>query len=82
MPNARGNVPHITRLHCDVRHNDAASAIAMEARLREALSEIAARRGVGIEIDPYTTFGPVTFDPTLAALLRTKARRANSSPAT
>ena len=23
MPNARGNVPHITRLHCDVRHNSA-----------------------------------------------------------
>jgi N-carbamoyl-L-amino-acid hydrolase len=73
IPNARGNVPHITRLHCDVRHNQADHAIAMEAKLREILSEIARRRSVRIEIDPYTTFGPIQFDPTLGALLRQKA---------
>jgi N-carbamoyl-L-amino-acid hydrolase len=73
VPNARGNVPHITRLHCDVRHNDAQTAIAMEAALREALTAIAARRGVRIDVDPYTTFGPIVFDPRLGALLRAKA---------
>jgi N-carbamoyl-L-amino-acid hydrolase len=73
IPNARGNVPHITRLHCDVRHNDAAAAIAMEVALREALAGIGVRRGVRIEVDPYTTFGPIVFDPTLGALLRSKA---------
>jgi N-carbamoyl-L-amino-acid hydrolase len=73
IPNARGNVPHITRLHCDVRHNDAQAAIAMETALREALTAIAARRDVRIDVDPYTTFGPIVFDPRLGALLRAKA---------
>jgi N-carbamoyl-L-amino-acid hydrolase len=74
FPNARGNVSNVTRLHCDVRHDQAERAIAMEAELREALGAIAARRGVQIEIDPYTTFGPVAFDPALGALLRRKAQ--------
>jgi N-carbamoyl-L-amino-acid hydrolase len=73
IPNARGNVPHMTRLHCDVRHNSADAAIAMEATLRQALSEIAARRGVRIDVDPYATFGPIAFDTKLGALLRQKA---------
>jgi N-carbamoyl-L-amino-acid hydrolase len=73
IPNARGNVPHITRLHCDVRHNSADAAVAMEASLRQALSDIATRRGVRIEVDPYATFGPIVFDPGLGALLRRKA---------
>jgi N-carbamoyl-L-amino-acid hydrolase len=73
IPNARGNVPHITRLHCDVRHTEAAAAVAMEAALRDALSQIATRRGVRIDVDPYATFGPIVFDPTLGALLRDKA---------
>jgi beta-ureidopropionase / N-carbamoyl-L-amino-acid hydrolase len=73
IPNARGNVPHITRLHCDVRHNSANAAIAMEASLRQTLSDIAARRGVRIGIDPYATFGPIVFDSALGAVLRRKA---------
>jgi N-carbamoyl-L-amino-acid hydrolase len=73
IPNARGNVSHLTRLHCDVRHNAAQAAIAMEATLRGVLTEIAARRGVRVDIDPYTTFGPIVFDPKLGALLRAKA---------
>ncbi|HET6306071.1 MAG TPA: allantoate amidohydrolase [Rhodopila sp.] len=73
IPNARGNVPHITRLHCDVRHNSADQAVAMETSLRQALSDIAARRGVRIDVDPYAKFGPIAFDPTLGALLRAKA---------
>lgn len=73
IPNARGNVPHITRLHCDVRHNSADEAVAMEASLRQALSDIAGRRGVRIDVDPYATFGPIVFDPALGALLREKA---------
>ncbi len=73
VPNARGNVPHITRLHCDVRHNGADAAIAMEASMRQALAGIAARRGVHIDVDPYATFGPIVFDTKLGALLRRKA---------
>jgi N-carbamoyl-L-amino-acid hydrolase len=72
-PNARGNVANVTQLHCDVRHEDAAQAVAMEQMLREAIDGIAGRRGVQVAVDPYTAFGPVAFDSTLGALLRDKA---------
>ncbi len=72
-PNARGNVANITRLHCDVRHEQAQQAIAMENELFATLDAIAARRRVSIDVDPYATFGPVVFDQTLGNLLRRKA---------
>ena len=72
-PNARGNVANMTRLHCDVRHENAEQAVAMEQSLRAAIAGIAGRRGVQVDIDPYTAFGPVAFDATLGALLREKA---------
>ena len=72
-PNARGNVANITRLHCDVRHEQAGRALEMEQELCAALDGIAARRKVTIAVDPYATFGPVTFDAMLGALLRDKA---------
>jgi beta-ureidopropionase / N-carbamoyl-L-amino-acid hydrolase len=72
-PNARGNVANITRLHCDVRHEQAERAVAMEQELRSTVDAIAARRHVSVAIDPYTTFGPIVFDPALGALLREKA---------
>ena len=72
-PNARGNVANLTRLHCDVRHERAERAVEMEAELREVLQDIARRRGVRIDVDPYATFGPVAFDTRLGALLRRKA---------
>ncbi len=72
-PNARGNVANITRLHCDVRHEDAVRAVAMEEELRRALDAIAVRRHVRIDVDPYATFGPVVFDARLGDVLRRKA---------
>jgi N-carbamoyl-L-amino-acid hydrolase len=72
-PNARGNVANITRLHCDVRHEQAERAVAMEGDLRQALDAIGARRRVSIAIDPYATFGPISFDRALGELLRDKA---------
>ena len=72
-PNARGNVSNVTRLHCDVRDEQAPRAVAMEGTLREALNGIATRRRVMIDVDPYTTFGPIIFDQTLGNLLRRKA---------
>jgi beta-ureidopropionase / N-carbamoyl-L-amino-acid hydrolase len=74
LPNARGNVSNSTRLHCDVRHKDVERTKAMEADLRQAIGSIAARRCVRIDVDPYAVFDPVTFDPTLCALLRSKAQ--------
>jgi N-carbamoyl-L-amino-acid hydrolase len=72
-PNARGNVAHITRLHCDVRHAAASESVAMEVALRQALAGIAERRKVRIDVDPYATFGPIMFDPAICVLLRRKA---------
>jgi N-carbamoyl-L-amino-acid hydrolase len=67
-PNARGNVANITRLHCDVRHERAERAVAMEAELRHKLDEIGARRGVAVAVDPYAIFGPIAFDRSLGKL--------------
>jgi len=73
-PNARGNVANITRLHCDVRHEQATRTAAMEQELRAAIGDIASRRRVAVAIDPYAAFGPIAFDPALGALLREKAQ--------
>jgi N-carbamoyl-L-amino-acid hydrolase len=73
FPNARGNVANITWLHCDVRHEQAERSVAMERELREALDDITKRRRVTIDVDPYTTFGPIVFDPAIGDLLRQKA---------
>ncbi len=73
FPNARGNVANITRLHCDVRHEHAERAIAMEHELRDMLNGISKRRRVTIDVDAYATFGPISFDPTIGAVLRQKA---------
>jgi beta-ureidopropionase / N-carbamoyl-L-amino-acid hydrolase len=73
FPNARGNVANITRLHCDVRHEHAERAIAMEHELRDMLNGISKRRRVTIDVDAYATFGPISFDPTIGAVLLQKA---------
>lgn len=73
-PNARGNVANITRLHCDVRHERADRALAMERELRAAIDAIADRRSVSVAVDPYATFGPIMFDAAIGALLRDKAQ--------
>ena len=70
QPNARGAVPNVTRLHMDVRHRSEAGAAGMEQALLAAVYEIAARRKVEVEIDPYARFGPVRFDEGLRGLLR------------
>ena len=72
-PNVRGAVPSCTRLHLDVRHEDANQAAAMEQALLAACWDIAARRRVEVAIDPYATFGPVRFDAGLGAVLRDAA---------
>jgi len=74
LPNARGNVPDITHLHCDVRHTEMAEARRMEHELRSTISEIILRRRLDVTIDPYATFGPIVFDANLGALLRRKAQ--------
>jgi hypothetical protein len=58
FPNARGNVSNSTRLHCDVRHEDAERARAMEADLREVICNIAARRRVRSTLTPTGNSAP------------------------
>lgn len=73
-PNARGAVANITRLHSDVRHEDPARAAEMQTDFLAAVAEIATRRQLRIDVDPYTTFGPVRFDAKIANTLRTAAQ--------
>lgn len=74
VPNVRGTVAGLTRLHCDIRHEDLARLDEMERTLRDLLHDIVARRLIRIDIDPYAVFGPVRFDAALCDLLRRKAR--------
>lgn len=74
LPNARGNVADTVHLHCDVRHADPQAARQMEHKLRSAINTIMLTRRVDVRIDPYATFGPVSFDAGLGALLRRKAQ--------
>jgi N-carbamoyl-L-amino-acid hydrolase len=73
-PNVRGSNSEVTRLHCDVRHADLAQAGAMQAELVGAIQEIAARRQVRIDVDPYARFGPVQFDSALTNRIREAAQ--------
>jgi beta-ureidopropionase / N-carbamoyl-L-amino-acid hydrolase len=81
-PNARGAVSAATRLHCDVRHEQAERAAAMEQELRTAIAAIGTHRGVAVELDPYATFGPVGFDPGFARCCATRRRSGSSRRAT
>jgi N-carbamoyl-L-amino-acid hydrolase len=72
-PNVRGSNSAITKLACDVRHANMSHAAAMQAELIEAVQQVAARRQVHIDIDPYASFGPVAFDNELTTRLRSAA---------
>ena len=72
-PNVRGANPARTCLHMDVRHQDPARAAAMQDELLATVRAVAARRRVEVAIDPYASFGPVTFDAGLGAMLRDAA---------
>ena len=65
----------ILRVHCDVRHEDGLGAQAMEQELRAAIDRIPERGGVRVETEPYATFGPVSSEGKLGALVRHKAPR-------
>ena len=69
----RGNVSNSTRLHCDVRHKDVERTKAMEADLRQAIKVLLLGGACGSTLTLMRVFHPVTFDPTLCALLRSKA---------
>lgn len=73
FPNVRGVIPSEVRLSCDVRHRDHAEMLAMESELREACARIARERDVQISLDQYFEFGPIHFDPAMAALIRETA---------
>lgn len=72
-PNARGANSAVTRLHSCFRHEAPERAAAMQVELEAAAAALAARRQLRIEIDPYTTFGPVAFDAALTDRLRAAA---------
>jgi N-carbamoyl-L-amino-acid hydrolase len=73
QPDARGNIPSLVRVAANIRHPDADGNARMEAAFREAIAEIAARRGVTIAIERVGGYPRVPFAPALLGALRRAA---------
>jgi len=73
-PSSRNVVPSVTRFSVDLRHGDEAALDAMAAALRTRAAEVAAARGVAVEVTPFWAFPQTPFDPALAEHLREAAR--------
>lgn len=72
-PNVRGVIPQEVRLSCDVRHPDAAEALAMETELRASAARIAKEYGLSIDLVQYFEFGPIHPDAGMSAAIRDAA---------
>lgn len=72
-PNVRGVIPNEVKVSCDLRHRKQATIDEMEADLRGALADLEDELGMGIFLDSYFAWGPMSFDSELSDLLRTTA---------
>jgi len=66
---SRNVIPGRVRFTLDVRDPSAATLDAIDAALRAACAEIAARRGLAITLDAVWRQEPIPFDPGLVALV-------------
>jgi len=66
-------VPGRVDLVLDVRHPDAASLDALQAKLEGRFREIAAEHGLSVEFEPYWNYAPIVFDPKVREYIRTAA---------
>ncbi|MGB5835575.1 MAG: Zn-dependent hydrolase [Albidovulum sp.] len=74
-PNSRNVIPGKCVFTVDFRSPDQAKLDGMRARLEAEAPAIAAKLGLGIEIEPVGHFDPVTFDPTCVGAVRAAAER-------
>jgi N-carbamoyl-L-amino-acid hydrolase len=75
-PNVMNVIPGKVELRIDIRSADAAAKRNCVAAIRTALDEIAARRGIGIEVETLTDESPIVFsDMVISAFERAAARQ-------
>lgn len=74
-PASRNVVPGRVDFTVDLRHIDAPTLEAMDARLREACEEVASRLGVQVELRLAQYNQPTPFDPALVEMVRQGAAR-------
>jgi N-carbamoyl-L-amino-acid hydrolase len=73
QPDARGNIPSLVRFAANIRHPAEDGNARMEAAFRQAADELAARRGVRVEILRVGGYPRVPFAPRLLDALRRSA---------
>lgn len=76
-PGSRNVIPGRVRFTVDLRHEDPAQLARMDARLREACSQLAQTVGYPVTVDlvDVWNFSATPFDPGLVALVREQAQR-------
>lgn len=72
-PNVRGVIPDEVRVSCDLRHRAHTTIDEMEKDLQSALARLGEKLDMGFELESYFAWGPMSFDPELAELLRNTA---------
>jgi N-carbamoyl-L-amino-acid hydrolase len=75
LPNSRNVIPGEVRLSVDLRHADAATLDAMEARLHAEADAIALHTRVELAITPASQFPPTVFDTGCVDEVRRQAQR-------
>jgi N-carbamoyl-L-amino-acid hydrolase len=73
-PNSRNVIPGFAQLSVDLRHPATAGLARMDAALRAAAADVAARGGIGVEVKPLVAFAPCVFDVDCVGLVRAAAR--------
>ncbi len=78
-PNLINVIAREAGVSVDLRNTDDAILKQAEARVSEAVEEIAMREGVTITAKPLVRFAPVDFDPAMVDLVEASARAAGRS---
>lgn len=73
QPDARGNIPSMVRFAANIRHPEADGNARMEAAFRQVVADLAARRGVTVDIHRVGGYPRVPFAPALLDTLRRAA---------
>jgi len=78
-PNAVNVIPGRARFSIDVRARSEETLDGADARLREMLGDIAAERGLELQVSCTESIAPVPLDPAVCARLRNAAARLGST---
>ncbi len=70
IPNAPSTIPGCVLFHIDMRNPSTTTMAEQEQQLRDGFRDIAAARGLAVEMRPCDQLDPVSFDAGCAELLR------------